>query len=69
MELVPVPLVSTCDKKWVYKAVNAFKRLYTLKGLLVLVEKASLSKEFPSEFYNSAGGKLPHLKSRGKCED
>ena len=22
MELVPVPLVPTCDKKWVYKAVK-----------------------------------------------
>ena len=24
MELVPVPLVPTCDKKWVYKAVKSF---------------------------------------------
>ena len=29
---------------------NSFKRLYTLKGLLVLVEKASFSKEFWSNF-------------------
>jgi hypothetical protein len=28
----------------------SFKRLYTLKGLLVLVEKASFLKEFRSEF-------------------
>ena len=25
MELVPVPLVPTCDKKWVYKAVDFFQ--------------------------------------------
>jgi len=29
---------------------NSFKRLYTLKGLLVLVEKASFSKEFGRNF-------------------
>jgi len=35
---------------------NSFRRLYTLKGLLVLVEKASFSKEFRSEFYSGGGG-------------
>jgi len=37
---------------------NYFKRLYTLKGLLVLVEKASFSKEFRSEFHSGGGGYL-----------
>jgi len=36
---------------------NSFKRLYTLKGWLVLVEKASFSKEFRSEFHSGGGGK------------
>ena len=35
---------------------NSFKRLYTLKGLLVLAEKASFSKEFRSEFHSGGGG-------------
>jgi len=34
----------------------SFKRLYTLKGLLVLVEKASFLKEFRSEFHSGGGG-------------
>ena len=37
---------------------NSFKRLYTLKGLLVLVEKASFSKEFRSEFHSGGGGNI-----------
>jgi len=32
------------------------KRLYTLEGLLALVEKASFSKEFRSEFHSGGGG-------------
>jgi len=36
---------------------NSFKRLYILKGLLVLVGKASFSKEFWSEFHIGGGGK------------
>jgi len=36
---------------------NSFKRLYTRKGLLVLVEKASFSKEFRSEFHVRGKGK------------
>ena len=28
MELVPVPHVPTCDKKWVYKAVDSFAGLF-----------------------------------------
>jgi len=35
---------------------NSFKRLYNLKGLLVLVGKASFSKEFRSEFHSGGGG-------------
>jgi len=38
---------------------NSFKRLYTLKGLLVLVEKASFSEEFRSEFHSGGGGQPP----------
>ena len=36
--------------------VNPFKRLYTLKGLLVLVENPSFSKEFRWEFHSGGGG-------------
>ena len=35
---------------------NSVKRLYSLKGLLVLVEKASFSNEFQLEFHSGAGG-------------
>jgi len=41
---------------------NSFKKLYTLKGLLVLVEKASFSKEFLSEFHSGGGGKIFSMK-------
>jgi len=34
------------------------KGLYTLTGLLVLVEKASFSEEFRSEFHSGGGGKF-----------
>jgi len=33
---------------------NSFKRLYTLKGLLFFVEKASISQEFRLEFHSGA---------------
>jgi len=35
---------------------NSFKRLYIVKGLLVLVEKASFSKEFRLEFHSGGEG-------------
>jgi len=35
---------------------NSYKRLYTVKGLLVLVEKASFSKEFRCEFHSGGKG-------------
>ena len=38
----------------------SFKRLYTFKGLLVLVEKASFSKTFRSEFHSGREGLLHH---------
>jgi len=36
----------------------SFKWLYTLKGLLVWVEKASFSKEFRSKFHSGGEGSL-----------
>jgi len=38
----------------------SFKRLYTFKGLLVLVEKASFSKKIRSEFHSGREGLLHH---------
>jgi len=40
---------------------NSFKRLYTLKRLLILVEKASFSKEFRSEFHSGGGGQVRNV--------
>jgi len=49
---------------------NSFKMLYTLSGLLVLVEKASFSKEFRSEFHSGGEGKKhKHLSLRGKANE
>jgi len=38
---------------------NSFKRLYTVKGLLVLVEKASFSEEFRCKFQSGGEGNNP----------
>jgi len=61
----PVRSISTIQKRreivralWYEQCPkNSFKRFYTLKGLLVLVEKASFSKEFWSEIHSGGGGK------------
>jgi len=37
---------------------NSFKRLYTVKGLLVLFEKASFSKEFRCKFHSGGEGNI-----------
>ena len=39
---------------------------HTLEGLLVLVEKASFSKEFRSEFHGGGGHKIPHWSAKNK---
>jgi len=44
---------------------NSFRRLYIVKGLLVLVEKASFSKEFRSEF--QCGGEGDTFYFPGLC--
>jgi len=41
-----------------------FQKVYTLKGLLVLFEKASFLKEFRSEFHSGGGGQLDIKYSR-----
>ena len=42
---------------------NSFKRLYTVKGLLVLVEKASIPTEFQLKFRSSNLCQVTHLKA------
>jgi len=51
-----VNLYGHCDMN--NARTNSFKRLYTLKGLLVLFEKDPFSKEFRSEFHGGGGGEL-----------
>ena len=40
------------------KPTNSFKRFYIVKELLFVVEKASFSKEFPSEFEGGGEGNI-----------
>jgi len=60
----PVTSISKIEKKREFVRAlsyeqclkNSFKRLYTVKGLLVLVEKASFSKEFRCKFHSDGEG-------------